>query len=175
MNRHVVAQIVFAAALASSLVPGVAASSPTPAPSAAPVPAPVPALDERVTYRYATAISLDRAGPVLRGRTFDGPGAAADEPPSALHVGPGVLELTFNGDGSINGTYKPDVGTLISITGARTDPNDLWISIGLSRFTGHFTRSGIAMLCPVPLRPMQTMQLAGTFVPANRVASPTPP
>lgn len=173
MNRHVVAEIVFAAALAASLAPGVAlpaaASSPTPAPS----PAPVPALDEHVTYRYATTISLDTGGPVPRAGRFDGP-AAADELPGALHLGPGVLELTFNADGSINGTYRPDVGTLIGITGARTGPNDLWISIGSSHFTGHFTRSGITLMCPVPLRPMRTMQLAGTFVPPNRVASPVP-
>jgi hypothetical protein len=110
--------------------------------------APVPALNVRVTYNYATDIRAETIGP----NRMDG----------ELNSGVGILHLTFNTDGSINGTYKPDNGNFELIRGARTGDDDLWITMRGRRFTGHFTSNGLVMIS-TPSIAGTTLHLRGNF------------
>jgi len=141
-------------AIALALWVGVASCAVTGAVAAATPPdqaAPVPATDQRVTYSYAVEIKAETIGPNRQ----DGD----------LNSGIGVLKVTFNPDGSITGTYKPDDGNFTFIRGQRTGPQDLWVLIRGHRFTGGFTGTGLALTSP-PSASGVTLHLKGTFQPA---------
>jgi len=110
--------------------------------------APVPSLNERVTYNYASDIRQETIGP----NRMDG----------EINSGVGILHLTFNTDGSITGTYKPDNGNFELIRGARTADDDLWLLIHGRRFTGHFARNGLVMTSS-PSISGATLHLRGNF------------
>jgi hypothetical protein len=111
-------------------------------------PAPIPLLWLRVTLSYKTMVNEDSIGP--------------DRQVGALDAGFGTLKLTFNPDGIIDGTYKPDDGNFRLISGGRTSRDALWIEIGGERFIGHFTRGGIALTSPTSVSG-RTLYLAGQF------------
>jgi len=111
-------------------------------------PAPIPPLSQRVTLSYKTTVNEDSIGPDRQSGPLDG--------------GFGTLKLTFNSDGIIDGTYKPDDGNFQLISGGRTSRDELWISIDGERFIGHFTRGGIALMSPTSVSG-RTLYLAGQF------------
>ncbi len=92
--------------------------------------APVPPLHHTVTYTYKSFLAPENFGT----------GAFGD-----LNQDFGSLKLTFNADGIISGTYKPDFGSFVSVTGGRNG-NTFWLefgSRGVRRFQGHFTIHGL--------------------------------
>ena len=136
MRRQIVMSIIFAVACVSSPASPELYAVASPTASPAPSLAPVPPRDRSVAYTYETEITVDSVGPHRQG------GGAIDE-------GFGILDLTFNRDGNITGTYKSDVAPPIRITGGRTGPLDLWIAIGSNHFQGRFTAGGFAVTTPV--------------------------
>ena len=167
MIKHCVfAGIIGTAACAASFTPRVATMAATPAPSPASSQAPMPPPDQRVTYRYKTEVRVDTVGSHRQSGNLG-------EARGILDEGFGALELTFNGDGSINGTYKPDAGNFVSVTGARTGFKDFWLQIGVNHLTGQFTSTGFVLLCQVPPRDTRVMRLTATFAEPSR-ATPAP-
>ena len=124
MNRLFrLATILFA--VIATLAIQLSAASVTTTPATAPTPPP----NKRVTYTYKTFLDPVRVGP----------GPIGD-----LNENFGTLTLTFNADKIIQGTYKPDFGNFTTVNGGLTGGRTLWIDIGGTRFTGHFTRHGFA-------------------------------
>jgi hypothetical protein len=80
--------------------------------SARPAPAPTPPPSATVTYTY---------------RTFFAPEPIGGAPLGDLNEDFGTLQLTFNSNGVISGTYRPDFGAPIPVTDGRTDPQHLWL------------------------------------------------
>lgn len=144
MKLHLFATFGF---ILASIVPVAAAEQPVAAVTVS-VPAPVPALGQRITFSYKTTVNEDSIGPH---RQY-----------GALDAGLGTLKLTFNPDGVIDGTYKPDDGTFRLITGGRMSQDELWISIGGERFYGRFTPNGIALNTETVVSG-RTLYLAGQF------------
>jgi hypothetical protein len=78
--------------------------------------APTPPPNGTVTYTYRTFLAPE---PIAGG------GPVGD-----LNEDFGTLHLTFNANGIISGTYHPDYGPPIPVTGGRTDPQHLWLELG---------------------------------------------
>lgn len=93
-------------------------------------PAPTPPASHKVTYTYKTYLEPGRIGPGLRGN---------------LNEDFGTLQLTFNPDKIISGTYRPDYGNFVNVTGGITGPRRLYLSFGSGnlRMDGHFTTHGL--------------------------------
>lgn len=114
-------------------------------------PAPVPPAHQTVTYTY---------------KTFLGPSRFGIGPFGDLNQDFGTLKLTFNADGIISGTYKPEYGTFSSVTGGRNGKNfhlELG-SRGQLRLLGHFTVHGIAATAQTFSARGNYWQLYGDFV-----------
>lgn len=122
------------AALAFALVFPAKAYAVTVRPPEAPTPPP----NGTVTYTYRTFLAPE---PIAGG------GPVGD-----LNEDFGTLQLTFNANGIISGTYHPDYGPPIPVTGGRTDPQHLWLELGTAgriRLTGQFTSRGFVASSPV--------------------------
>lgn len=94
-------------------------------PDAAPTPPPT----ATVTYTYRTFLAPDPIGAM---------------PVGDLNEDFGILQLTFNANGIISGTYRPEFGSPIPITGGR-ESQRLWLDFGPTgrlRVMGQFTRRG---------------------------------
>jgi hypothetical protein len=97
--------------------------------TALPEAAPTPPPTATVTYTY---------------RTFFAPEPIGGTPVGDLNEDFGTLQLTFNANGIISGTYRPDFGSPIPVTGGR-ESQRLWLDFdttGRVRVMGEFTRRG---------------------------------
>ncbi len=93
------------------------------------VSAPTPPATASATYTYKTFLDPGRIGPGLTGN---------------LNEDFGTLQLTFSPNKIIQGTYRPDYGNFMPVTGGITGAKTFWLSFGAGnvRFSGHFTHHG---------------------------------
>ncbi len=92
--------------------------------------APIPPEHRTVTFTY---------------KTFLAPARFGTGPFGNLNEAFGDLKLTFNADGIISGTYKPEYGNFKSVSGGR-DGRTFWLTFdphSRLTFRGHFTQRGI--------------------------------
>ncbi len=123
-------------------------AAPPAAPSATFTPAPTPPPNQRVTYTY---------------KTFLDPATVDYFKIRKFNVDFGTLILTFNPEGTIQGTYKPDFSNPVTLAGRLTGGGNLWLQIGNRHFTGRFTPRGIAVVT-TPAASPSSRRLWGQFV-----------